>query len=204
MRLPCLTFKLRAVTATRNAEGCVFHAQADGLRIVNIRTEEDLSRFNSPYLIHPWFDFLLDQCPVGSIIETIPEKNADNQSSLLDVPPSFVGPSNILGAAQKTRMGWFAPHFLQPFAEWSATPPKEAPSPSFPAPVLLIKKEMRALHVVIRLSQSFGVLLLTENPGKFATYRRIASDTLITVKLEKITPAVLNKLVSSVRILEVL
>ena len=203
MTLLCLTFKLGAVTTTRSAEGCVFRAQADALGIVSIRTEEDLSQFNSLYLVHPWIDFLLDRRTVGSIIETIPEQNIDDQSSSLGNPPSFAGPSNTLGAAPKTRTGWSTVPFAQPFAERSATPPKEAPSPPPPSPVPLIHKEMRALCVIARLSQPFGALLLTPNPGGIA-YRRVSAETLITVKLEEITPAVLKKLVSSVRVLEVL
>ena len=201
MTLPCLTFKLGAVTATQNTEGRVFRAQIDALGIVNIGTEEDLSQFNSLYLVHPWLDFLLDRRPVGSVIETIPEENTDDQSSSLGVPPSFAGPSNTLGAAPKTQMGRFTARFLLPFTGRSATPPKEAPSP--PPPVSLTNKEMRALRVVARLSQPFGALLLARTPAEIA-YRRVAAETLITVKLEEITPAVLKKLVSSVRVLEVL
>ena len=44
MKLPCLTFQLGAVKATRNAAGRVFRAQTDALGIANIGTEEDLSR----------------------------------------------------------------------------------------------------------------------------------------------------------------
>ncbi|KAN0088041.1 hypothetical protein V8E55_006662 [Tylopilus felleus] len=204
MKLPCITFKLGAVTAARNAEGRVFRAQTDALGIVNIDTEEDLSLFNSFYLVHPWLEFLLDRRPVGSVIETIPEENTDDESSSLGEPPSFAGPSYTLGEAPKTRTGRFAARFWQPFAGGSATPPKEAPSPPSPTPVPLRNIEMRALRVVARLSQPFGALLLTPNPGEVATYRRVAAEALITVKLEEITPAVLNKLVSSVRVLEVL
>ncbi|KAN0087892.1 hypothetical protein V8E55_006513, partial [Tylopilus felleus] len=166
MKLPCLTFKLGAVTATWNAKGRVFRAQTDALGIVKIGTEEDLSRFNSLYLVHPWLDFLLDRRP----------------------PSSFAGPSNNLGATPKTRTGRFAARFLQ----------------SPPPPAILTNIEMQALRVVVRLSQPFGALLLAENPGEVATYRRVAAETLIMVKLEKITPVVLEKLVSSVRVLEVL
>ena len=58
--------------------------------------------------------------------------------------------------------------------------------------------------MITRLKQLFGVLLLRENPGKVAVYRRFVAETLITVKLEKITPTVLEKLISSVHVLEVL
>ena len=122
---------------------------------------------------------------------------------LFDEPPSFAGSSNTLGAAPKTRMGRFADRFL-PFTGWSAAHPKGAPSPPPPTHVPLTNKEMRALRVVVRLSQPFCALLLAENPGEVATYRRVAAETLIMVKLEEITPAVLNTLESSVRVLEVL
>ena len=204
MRLPCLTFKLGAVTAIRNAEGHVFCAQIDTLGIVNIRTEEDLSRLNSLFLVHPWLDFLLDRPPVGSVIETIHEETTDNEPSSLGEPHSFAGPSNTLEAAPKTRMGRFAARVLLPFTGRRATRPKEVPSHPSPAPVPLTNKEMGALRAVIRLSQPFGALLLAENPDEVATYRRVAAETLITVKLKEITPAVLNTLVSSVRVLEVL
>ncbi|KAN0088054.1 hypothetical protein V8E55_006675 [Tylopilus felleus] len=166
MKLPCLTFKLGTVKATRNAEGRVFRAQTDALGTVNIGTEEDISRFDSLYLVHPWLDFLLDRRPVGS----------------------------------------FAAPFWQPFDGQSAIPPKEAPSPPppLPAPVSLTNKEMRALRVITRLKQPFGALLLAVNPGKFAPYRRVATDTLITVQVEEITLAVLNKLISGARVLDVL
>ena len=204
MKVPCLTFKLGAVTTTRKAGGRVFRARTDALGIVNIGTEEDLSQFNSLFLVHPWLDFLLDRRPVGSVIETISEENTDNQSSSLGEPPSFVGPSNTLEAAPKTRKGRFAARFLLPFTGRGATRHKEVPSLPSPAPIPLTNKEMRALRVVARLSQPFGALLLAENPGGIATYQRVAAETLITVKLEEMTPEVLNTLISSVHVLEVL
>ena len=203
MMLPCLTFKLGAATATRNAEGRVFRARIDALGIVNIGTEEDLSRFNSLFLVHPWLDFLLDRRPVGSVIETISEENTDDEFPSLGEPPSFAGPSNTLEAAPKTRMGRFAARFLLPFTGRGATRDKDVPSLPSSAPIPLTNKEMRALRVVARLSEPFGALLLAENPGGIA-YRRVAAETLITVKLKEITPEVLNTLVSSVRVLEVL
>ncbi|KAN0094881.1 hypothetical protein V8E55_003168, partial [Tylopilus felleus] len=175
MRLPCLTFKLGAVTSARNAAGRVFRAQTDALGIVEIGTEEDLSRFNSLYLVHPWLDFLLDQRPVGGVIETIPEENTGDPSSSLGEPPS-----------------------------WTAAPPEDAGSLRPPSSVSPEDKLNRALQMIARLKQPFGALLLAENPGKVAAYRRVAAETLITVQVEEITPAVLNKLISNVRILDVL
>ena len=48
-------------------------------------------------------------------------------------------------------------------------------------------------------------LLLTPNLLNVAAYRRIATESLITVQVDEITPAMLNKLVvDSVRTLDVL
>ncbi|KAN0094863.1 hypothetical protein V8E55_003150 [Tylopilus felleus] len=176
MRLPCLTFKLGAVTASRNAAGRVFRAQTDALGIVAIGAEEDLSRFNSPYLVHPWLDFLLDQRPVGGVIETIPEENTGDQSSSLGELPPFTGPSNTPDAGS-----------LRP-----------------PSSVSQEDRVIRALQVVARLSQPFGALLLTPDTGKIAAYRRVAAETLIMVRVEEMTPALLNKLISNVRVLDIL
>ena len=63
---------------------------------------------------------------------------------------------------------------------------------------------MRALQVIARLRQPFGALLLTPNTGHVAAYRRVAAESLIIVQVEDITPALLNKLVESIRVLDVL
>ena len=204
MRLPCLTFKLGAVTATRNGAGRVFRAQTYALRIVNIATEEDLSLFDSLYLVHPWLDFLLDRRPVGSVIETIPEENTDDPSSSLGGPPSFTGPSNTPGAAPEKRTARFASRFAFPFGERTAARPKDAGSLRPPSSVSQEDRLIRAFQVIARLSQPFGALLVTPDTGKIAAYRRVAAETLITVQAEEITPAVLNKLISGVRVLDVL
>ena len=205
LKLPCLRFKLGAVTDARNTGGHVFRAQTDALGIVEIRTEEDLSRFSPLYLVHPWIDFLLDRQPVGSIIETIPEENTKDQpSSIGELPPSSLpGPSNITSAARKTGTGQLASRFGLPFCGLTATRRKDAGSLPPPFSVSREDKLIRALQMIARLKQPFGALLLANNPGKVAAYRRVAAETLITVKLE-ITPTVLKKLVSSVRVLDVL
>ena len=204
LKLSCLRFKLGALTGTRSAGGHVFRAQTDALGIVEIRTEEDLSRFSPLYLVHPWIDFLLDRQPVGSIIETIPE-NTEDQSSIGSLPPSSLpGPSNTTSAARKTRTGRLATRFGLPFGGLTATPRRYADSLPPPSSVSQEDKLIRALEMIARLKQPFGALLLAENPGKVAAYRRVAAETLITVKLEEITPTVLKKLVSSVRVLDVL
>ena len=175
-KFPCLTFKLGAITATGNAEGRVFRAQTDALGIVNIGTEEDLFRFNHLYLVHPWLDFILDRRPVAS---------------------------GSVMAATNTRAVRFADRFAFPSDLWTAAR-AEDPGSLPPSSVSQEDRVMRAFQVVARLSQPFGALLLTPDTGKTTVFRRVAAETLIMVQVEEITPAVLNKLISSVHVVTVL
>ena len=206
LELPCLWFKLRAVTRARNAGEHVFRARTDALGIVEIRTEENLSRFSLLYLVHPWIDFLLDRQPVGSIIETIPEENTEDQSSSIYGLPSssLPGPSNVTFAARKTGTGQLAYGLGLPFGGLTPTRRKDAGSLPPPSSVSQEDKLIRAFQMIARLKQPFGALLLTKNPGKVAAYRRVAAETLITVRLKETTPTVLKKLLSSVSVLDVL
>ena len=218
MKLPCLVFKLGTAKATLNGLERVFRAQTDTLGIVEIRTKEDLSQFNRLYLVHPWLDFLLDRHRVGSTIETVAEENTDDPSSSLGEPPSFAGPSNAPGTASEKRTARFAFLFGRrtaarredagslhpPLSVSSLRPPSSESSLHPPSSVSPEDRVIQAFQVVARLSQPFGALLLTPDTGKIAAYRRVAAETLITVQVEEITPAVLNKLISNVRILDVL
>ncbi|KAN0078201.1 hypothetical protein V8E55_010258, partial [Tylopilus felleus] len=175
------------------------------LGIVEIRTEEDLSRISPLYLVHPWIDFLLDRQPVGSTIETMPEENTEDESSVGELPPSSLpGPANITSAARKTGTGQLASGLGLPFGGLTATRRKDAGSLPTPSSVSQEDKLVRAFQMIARLKQPFGALLLAENPGEVAAYRRVAAETLIRVKLKEITPIVLKKLISSVRVLNVL
>ncbi|KAF8555626.1 hypothetical protein OG21DRAFT_1483764 [Imleria badia] len=172
MKLPSLIFQLEGITATQNA----FRAHNDVLGAVEIRTKEDLSRFNLLYLVHPWIDFLLNRQAVKSVLEGIPEESTVVQPSSLD-KPSNPGPSSI---TTETRTDSFASRLGLSF------------------------DETQSLQTIARLGQSFGALLLTPNPGKVSAYRRAAAETPIRVKVEEIAQAALSKLVSSVRVLDVL
>ncbi|KAN0088095.1 hypothetical protein V8E55_006716, partial [Tylopilus felleus] len=143
LKLPCLRFKLGAVTGARNAGGHVFHAQTDTLGTVELRTEEDLSRFSPLYLVHPWIDFLLDRQPTGT--------------------------------------GLFASRLGLLFGGLTAGHRKDAGSLPPPSSVSQEDKLIRAFQMTVRLKQPFGALLLTENPGNVTAYRRVATETLITV-----------------------
>ncbi|KAF8549281.1 TPR-like protein [Imleria badia] len=197
MMLPCLVFKLGPVSATQSALGWVFRAKTNALGTVEIRTIADLSRSDPLYLVHPWIDFLLDRQPVGSIMETILEENTEDQSSLMGEVPSFPDPSSIAFAVPQTRTARLASRFGMSFGGRTATRPRDAASLLSPSSLSESDKQMRALQVIARLRQPFGALLLTPNPGNVATYRRVASESLITVQVEEITPTILNKLVDN-------
>ena len=201
MKLPCITFKLGPLSASRSRSGYVFRAQTAALRIVEIRTGEDLSRLDSLYLIHPWIDFLLDRQPIGSVRETIPEESTDDQASLVGMP-SFDGPSGVTPAVPQTRAARLVARLSWPFSGRPAT--RNAASLRPPSSVLPAHKQLQALQLMVRLRQPFGALLLTPNLGNVAACRRVAADSLITVQVEEITPTILNKLVDSVHMLDVL
>ena len=204
MTLPCIIFKLGHLSVYRSRSERVFRAQTGALGIVEIRTEEDLSRLDSLYLVHPWIDFLLDRQPVGSVMDTIPEEKMGDQSSSIGELRSLPGLSNITSAAPQTRTARLVARFGRPFGGRPATRPRDEASLRPPSSLSQTDKEMLAIRVIARLTQPFGALLLTPNLGNVAAYRRVATESLITVQVENITPAVLNKLVDSVRVLDVL
>ena len=202
MKLPCLNFKLGPLLAARSASGHVFRSQT-AIGVVEIRTAEDLTRFGSLYLVYPWIDFLLDRRPVASAIQTIPEECTNERSSIGNLPSSPI-PSNITLAALPTHAAGLLARFRRPFGGRYSTFPEDVPSlrpPTDPSPT---EVQMRALQVIARLRQPFGALLLAPHLGNVAAYRRVATESLITVQVGEITPMMLDKLVNSVRTLGVL
>ena len=201
MKLPCLNFKLGPLSASRSKSGHVFRAQTAALGIVEIKTQDDLPRFGSLYLAYPWIDFLLDQQPLGSMAETIPE---DNRSSSIGELPSFPGPSKIASAAPQTRAARLVSRLRRPFGGRTTTFPPDAMSLRPLSSLSSTERQTRALQVIARLRQPFGALLLTPHLGNVAAYRRVAAESLITVQVEEITPVISDKLVDSVHVLDVL
>jgi hypothetical protein len=184
MKLPCIVFKLGPLSASRGGSERRFRAQTGALGIVEIRTEEDLSRLTPLYLVHPWIDFLLDRQPVGTGIETIAEENMDNQSSPIGDSPSSPGPSSITSVVQRTRTARVVSRLGRSFGGRRATLPQDAASLRPPSSLSEPDKQMRALQVIARLRRPFGALLLTPNPGHVSAYRRVATESLITVQVE--------------------
>jgi hypothetical protein len=201
MKLPCLHFKLGPLSVSRGKSGRVFRAQTSSLGVVEIRSEDDLSRSRSLYLVHPWIDFLLDRQPVGSWIH---EEYTDDRSSSSGELPLFPDPSGIPSASPQTRAARLVAHLRRPFGGRTIAFPPGVSSLPPPSSLRQVDKQMGALQVIARLRQPFGALLLTPDLGNVAAYRRVAAESLITVQVEEITSAVLNKLVDSVHILDVL
>ncbi|KAF8119955.1 hypothetical protein EV363DRAFT_1194013 [Boletus edulis] len=213
MELPCLAFKLGRLSATRSPSGHVFRARTTALGIVEIRSEEDLSQYSTLHLVHPWIDFLLEQQPVGNTIETIPEENTDNQSSLIGELPSSLSFSNIISTAPQTRMAQLVTRLGATFGGRTISrrrdtslfhPPSDTASLRPPSTLAQSDKEMLALRAIARLRQPFGALLLRPDLDNVAASRRVATENLITVQVEEITPTILDKLLRSVGVLHVL
>ncbi|KAG8221676.1 hypothetical protein J3R82DRAFT_1961 [Butyriboletus roseoflavus] len=202
MKLPCIIFKLGSLQALRNRSEHGFRAQTTALGIVEIRTREDLSRLGSLYLIHPWIDFLLDRQPVGSVVESIPEESTEDQFSSGAELPSFPGPFDITLAAPQSRRARFVARFGLPFGGRSTTTPQDVASLRPPSSVSQTDKEMRALRLMARLRQPFGAMLLTPTRQNIAEYRRIASESRITVQVQEDVP--LNVLIDNACMLDVL
>ena len=225
MKLPCILFKLGSLSVSRSRSERVFRAQTTVLGVVEIKTEADLSQLDSLYLIHPWIDFLLDRQPVGSVFGTVPE-NTDNQSSSIhklssfpetifeedtDGQPSSIGelssssgPFNTTSLPLKRRTSGFTSRFGLSLPGRSTTSPRDAVSLRPPSTLAQTDKQMLTLQTLARLRQPFGALLLTPNAGNVSAYRRVAPESLITVQVGEITPAILEKLIDSVRVLDVL
>ena len=203
MKVPCIMFKLGPLSPSQRGSEYVFRAQTAALGVVEIMTEENLSRLDSPlYLVHPWIDFLLDRQPVGSVLETIPEGNIDGgRSSLLGVP-LFHGPSDVALTVPQTRAARLVARLGRSFGGRPTI--QGATSLRPPSSVSQADKQLRAFRVLARLRQPFGALLLAPSPGNVAAYRRVATESVITVQVEEVTSTILNKLVDSVRMLDVL
>ncbi|KAI9572519.1 hypothetical protein HD554DRAFT_2036090 [Boletus coccyginus] len=189
MKLPCLTFKLGQ------------RPRPSGT--VEIRTTEDLSQLASLTLVHPWIDFLLDQQPVGRVTEATPENTDTQPSESLIGMPAWSGIASHVTSAVLQTWAWLVSHLRWLFTTkppdiQDATESLRPPSSMSQADV-----QLRALQALARIRQPFGALLLTPNRGHVAAYRRVTADSLITVQVEEITPTILENLVDSVHILDV-
>ncbi|KAF8546305.1 hypothetical protein OG21DRAFT_1176634 [Imleria badia] len=194
IKIPCITFKLGRL---RRASNHVFQAKADSVGTVEIRTTEDLSQLDSVYLTHPWVDFLLDRQPVGGGVATPAAENMPDGSSLL-------GPSslNIPLIDQRMPTAMFGARFMQSLGARPAKPIHDSASLSPPSVMSPTDKRTQVLQFITRLRQPFGALLFTPARDNVAAYRRVATDSMITVQIQIDTP--LDDLIPNARMLDVL
>ena len=176
MKLPCLAFKIRALSRFRQGSEVVFRAQAGALGTVEIKTRQDIAGADSLYLIHPWIDFLLDRRATDNIVDVAPH---EDETFEFDEPSSFDSFSDVSSAYE------------------DALDDASLPPPA--VPLLDAKMEFLA-----RLRQPFGALLLAPTRRHVAEYRRIATENEIRVQVEEITSTTLNKVIQGVRVLDVL
>ena len=156
MSLPCLAFKLGPVSGSRNALRFSFRARTDALGVVEIRTIENLSRYESLTLVHPWIDFLLDK-HVGTVAIS---GNASQQSfSIQESPsPSPLDPPNTTQAIKQKRALRIMSQIGRSFTNtWASD------RGSLLSPPSLSSAEKRTLvfRHMVRLRQPFGPLLFT-------------------------------------------
>ena len=197
MKLPCLTFKLGPVSATRSPSGYIFRAKTEALGIVEIRTTEDLTRLDSLTLVHPWIDFLLDRQPVSKTAETILE-HSNHPSSPAGGSQSPVGLPNTARAVRQTRAQRIISRIALQFGAGYMY------SPQYSSSVSLTDKRTKALRFIIRLRQPFGALMFTPTRQNVEEYRRVAAESLIIVQVEELTSTVFNRLIDDVRVLDVI
>jgi hypothetical protein len=122
MTLPCIAFKLGPLSISRSRSERVFRAQTAALGIVEIKTEEDLSRLDSLYLVHPWIDFLLDHSL--SEVSSIRYRGEHRRSVFLDrrAAPSFLVLPVSTSAAPQTRTARLASRFGLSFSGRTLSP----------------------------------------------------------------------------------
>ena len=193
MRLPCLAFRLGPlVLADQTVSEYVFRAKAGALGAIVIRTKEDLSRWDSLMLVHPWIDFLLNRQPVGKGGDSIPD-NTSFQPSSTGQPSWPSGPPNTTPAGKpKTPASRIASRFglTSGLQSHSTTLPKD--------------KQVQVLSFIARLREPFGALLFTPTRRHVEEYRRVSAESLITVRVEELTSTVLGKLIEGACTLDVL
>ena len=182
MKLPCIAFKLPALSPDRTRSGRVYRADTSFFGMVEIKTRQDPSRLNSVYLVHPWIDTLLDREDMQSgafveddVAEPFSSGTEDEEVSDEDINDDML-----------------------PLRE------RGSPSPPPRMDTVPMDRETRALRLMARLRQPFGALLFTlvSTRRRSVVYRRIAADSTISVQLRESVP--LSDLVDNVRILDVL
>ena len=200
MKFPCIAFKLPALSPSRIRSGRGFRVDTSVFGMVEIKTKQDLSRFKSLYLVHPWLDILLDreETQSGAFMED--DEAEDSEPSLLDTDDE-----DDIDAEDEDVSDEGEDDSDEEDEEGS--PPlreRKSPSPLARVDTAPLDRETRALRLITRLRQPFGALLLsvTSRRRRAVVYSRVAADSQITVQFgENVS---LSDILDNVRILDVL
>ena len=182
MKLPCIAFQLPSLSLYRTRPDRVYRANTHPFGIVEITTRSDLSRMKYLYLVHPWLDALLEHEDIqgGVFME-------DDVMS----PPS---PNTDDGETCDEEIN----------DDFSSLPEPDSLALLTPVSMLPMNRETRARHLVARLRQPFGALLVVlVSMGRRAVgYKRVAADSMITVQFQENVS--LTELLDNVRTIDVL
>ncbi|KAF8121560.1 hypothetical protein EV363DRAFT_1588655 [Boletus edulis] len=200
IKIPCIIFELGGPRRTSGHPN-IFRANADALGIVEITTtsEEDLSRLDHIYVVHPWIGFLLSRHPVRGD-ENVLAEGGTADGSLLCASSPLPGHSTTSFMSQLMLTGSSRLLGARP-----AKPKHDMPSPrSSSTSVPLTGKQTQVLQFIARLRQPFGALLFAPTRHNVKLYRRIATDSMITVQIEQLSDAQWDDLIANVQMLDVL
>ncbi|KAG6371490.1 hypothetical protein JVT61DRAFT_9525 [Boletus reticuloceps] len=199
IKIPCIIFELGRPRRTSGHPN-IFRANADALGIVEITTtSEDLSRLDHIYLVHPWIGFLLARHPIGGDENVLAEGGTADGSLLR-------GSSPLPGHSITSFMSQLRPTGSSRLLGARPVKPKhDMPSPPSPSTLVpLTGKQTQVLQFIARLRQPFGALLFAPTRHNAKVYRRIATDSMVTVQIEQLSDAQWDDLIANVQMLDVL
>ena len=185
MTLSCIAFRLPAFTARRRG----YRVNTAPFGMLEIRTGDNLFRWTSLYLVHPWLDALLDHEDVEDHEMPLPSPYSDD-----DEISDNEGNGEDEDEGETDDEDGHASLFSGP----------ESSSHAVPAHVAPVDRETGARRLAVRLRQPFGALLLAPKveDRRIVGYQRVAADALITVQFcENVS---LSDVLNNVRTLDVL
>ena len=182
MTLSCIAFRLPTFTAYRHA----YSVNTVPFGMLEVRTKDNLSRWRSLYLVHPWLDALLDHEDAEDHEMPLPS-HPDDEGVLEDES------DNDNEGDEDDEDG-----------DASLFPEPKSPLHVVPAHMAPVDKETAARRLAVRLRRPFGALLLAPKveDRRVVGYQRVAADVLISVRFGE--DVSLTDILDNVRTLDVL
>ena len=186
MTLSCIAFRLPAFAAHQRG----YRVDAAPFGTLEIRTRQNLSRWKSLYLVHPWLDALLDhEDSEASLLSPYPDDDEIEDGESDDEDDEDEDDEGETNNEDDD-----APLFSG----------LESPSHAVHAHMAPVDRETGARRLAVRLRQSFGALLLAPKveDRRIVGYQRVAADVLISVRFGE--DVSLADILENVRTLDVL